>query len=98
MITTPNKSDRLEFADALKDHIVRSKMWLNPLISFIELRTDWHPSNDNFLLHFLKTDILLAYLLLILMLRIIWLILKKGLADLFMKAFCSLTQESLILF
>ena len=40
MITTPNKSDRLEFTDALKDHNVRSKMWLNPPISFTELRTD----------------------------------------------------------
>ena len=40
MITTPNKPDRLEFTDALKDHIVRSKMWLNPPVSFTELRPD----------------------------------------------------------
>ena len=40
MIPTPNKSDRLELTDTLKDHIVRSKMWLNPPTSFTELRTD----------------------------------------------------------
>ena len=37
MIPTPNKSDRLELTDnldTLKDHIARSKVWLNPPTSF----------------------------------------------------------------
>lgn len=36
MIPTPNKSDRLELTDnlELKDHIARSKIWLNPPTSF----------------------------------------------------------------